>query len=93
MAAQPKLTRGRETRLLGLLTFGESLEAACRAVQVSSTAVRKRADRDPIFAERLRVARAGHPAPVELRDWRDIAAQLEREHPLRWGPPRDPWEN
>jgi hypothetical protein len=41
MAARPKLTARRETRLLGLLTFGESLEAACRAIQVSKRSRRE----------------------------------------------------
>jgi hypothetical protein len=95
MAAQPKLTAGRETRLLGLLAFGEPLEAACRAIGVSSTAARKRARRDPAFSERLCAARESRvplSAPVEPADWRAMAEELEREYPERWALP-DPWED
>jgi hypothetical protein len=89
MAARPKLTTSRKTRLLALLAFGESFEASCRAINVSSTAVRNHAQRHPAFAERLRAARENRsPAltPVEL-DWRDAAAQLERDFPERWSLP------
>jgi hypothetical protein len=93
MAARPKLTYARETRLLALLVFGETFEASCRAIGISSTAVRKRANRDPSFAERLQAARehrAPAPAQLEPLDWREAAAQLEREHPERWALP-DPF--
>ena len=85
MAAQPKLTTGREKRLLAILALGEPLEAACRAVNVSSTAVRNRANRDRAFAERLGAARQRRP--VWATDWQVIAEQLEREHPERWSLP------
>jgi hypothetical protein len=81
------LTASRETRLIALLAFGESFEASCRAIDVSSTAVRKRAQRDHAFAERLAAARE-HRAPVE-RDWREIAAQLEHDYPEHWKLPDD----
>lgn len=95
MAAQSKLTAGRETRLLAVLGLGESLEAACRCVGVSSTAVRKRAHHDPAFAERLRAARAGAPDAVvtsQALDWRVIAERLEHQDPLHWGPPPDEFD-
>jgi hypothetical protein len=81
--AHPKLTGDRERRLLALLTLGEPLEAACRAVLVSATAVRQRARRDPAFAERVAAARERR-APtlvpvVPLDDLNDFAAQLEAE--------------
>lgn len=85
MAAHPKLTAGRETRLLALLTLGEPLEAACRAIRVSSTAVRKRAARDPAFAQRLRAVRERPERdPLAVSDWRVVAAQLESEYPEHW---------
>jgi hypothetical protein len=87
MAARPKLTASRETRLLALLTLGESFEASCRAINVSSTGVRAHAQRHPVFAERLQAARE-HRVPdlatVELPDWRDVAAQLEADYPEHW---------
>jgi hypothetical protein len=99
MAARPKLTHRRETRLLALLVFGEPLEAACRAVGISSTAVRKRMQHDAEFAERVRACREHRlPDPMvalaEL-DWREAAARLEAMAPERWRPPPplpDPWE-
>jgi hypothetical protein len=90
MPAHAKLTYGREIRLLTLLVFGEPLEAACRAVRVSSTAVRKKAARDRGFAERLKAARENRPptpSPVESLDWRQVAAQLERENRELWALP------
>jgi hypothetical protein len=95
MAAHPKLTYRRETRLLALLTFGETFEASCRAIGISSTAVRKRAHRDPAFARRLRAVRehravradrvaTSTPAP----DWHALAAQ--QDDPELWTLP-DPW--
>jgi hypothetical protein len=82
VAARPKLTASRETRLLALLAFGEKLEPACRAINVSSTAVRKRAQRDLAFAERLAAARENRSL-VEA-DWRAAARWLEVEHPEHW---------
>jgi hypothetical protein len=92
MAARPKLTASRKTRLLALLAFGESFKASCRAINVSSTAVRTHAQRHPAFAELLRAARENRsPAltPVEPLHWRDAAAQLERDFPERWALPDD----
>ncbi len=81
MAAARKLIGLRERRLLAILTLGEPLEAACRAVEVSSTAVRNRASRDRAFAERVRAARERQPA---VDDWRVLAARLESEFPEHW---------
>jgi hypothetical protein len=89
MPAPPKLTGDRERRLLTLLTIGEPLEAACRAINVSSTSVRKRARRDPEFAERVAAARERRAPTLVQPDWREIAAQLEAEHPERWALPDD----
>jgi hypothetical protein len=92
MAAHPKLAGDRERRLLALLTIGEPLEAACRAVLVSATAVRQRARRDPAFAQRVSAARERRPAavtPIGVTDWREIAAQFDRENPLRSTSPID----
>jgi hypothetical protein len=72
--------------LLALLAFGESFEASCRAINVSSTAVRKRAQRDRAFAERLAAARENRAATLEP-DWREAARRLEVEHPERWALP------
>jgi hypothetical protein len=78
--AHPKITGDRERRLLALLTIGEPLDAACRAVLVSSTAVRKHARRDAEFAERLAAARQRRaPALVLIDPLDDFAAQLERD--------------
>jgi hypothetical protein len=97
VAAHAKITFRRETRLLAMLVLGERLEAAARAIDVSTTAIRKRASRDPVFAERLRMARADHPArskggvlpmpPPEVEHWTEIAARLERSHPEHWALP------
>jgi hypothetical protein len=90
VAAHAKLTYARETRLLALLTFGESLEASCRAIDISSTAIRKRMQRDPAFAQRLTVAREhrvhANSTTVEI-DWREAAARLEASDPLHWALP------
>jgi hypothetical protein len=67
--------------LLAILQPGEPLEAAYRAVQVSATAVRKRAAGDAVFAERLRAARDRCP---RAHGWQDAAAFLEAEHPEHW---------
>jgi hypothetical protein len=97
MAAPPKLTYRRETRLLALLTFGENLEASCRAIGISSTAVRKRAHRDPAFAGRLRAVREHSAARAEevatltpAPDWQALAAQ--QDDPELWTLP-DPWND
>jgi hypothetical protein len=83
MAAHARLTYGRESKLFALLVFGQPLEAACRAVRVSSTAVRKKADRDPVFAHRLKAARENRPpGPLPVESLDQIAAQLER--PEQW---------
>jgi hypothetical protein len=90
VAAPAKLTFRKETRLLTLLTLGESLEASCRAIDVSSTAIRKRMNRDPVFAHRVKVARENRPPedpPEDPLDWRRVAEQLERENAELWGPP------
>jgi hypothetical protein len=79
MAAHAKLTTGRETRLFTLLVLGESLEASCRAINVSSTAIRKKMNRDPRFAKRVKAARENRPPEDPLEDplsWRDIAGEL-----------------
>ena len=91
--AQLKLRGDRERRLLALLGIGEPLAAACRAVGVTTQTVNRHRRADPAFAERLAAARERRPpAPVELEplDWREVAAQLERENPLRWALPEIP---
>jgi hypothetical protein len=95
MAARPKLTYRRETRLLALLVLGERFEPSCRAIGVSSTAVRKRAHRDAAFAQRLKTARAHRAARADevatltpAPDWHALAAQ--QEDPELWTLP-DPW--
>jgi Helix-turn-helix domain of resolvase len=92
MAAHLKLKGSRERRLLRLIENGEPVAAACRAVEVSRQTVYRHARTDPMFAERLAVARA-RPAPVE-EDWRVIAERLEREYPRHWAPVSlpDAWE-
>lgn len=86
MAGQPDPTAGPETRVLAILVLGEPLEAPCRGVNVSSTAVRKRAARDPAFAERLRAARE-HGLSV---DGQVAAGFLEPEHSDRRALPASP---
>jgi hypothetical protein len=59
-------------------------------VRVSSTAVRKKAARDPAFAHRLKAARENQPptlGPVEPLDWGEVARQLERENRELWALP------
>jgi hypothetical protein len=88
MAAKPRLTYRRQSRLFALLVFGETFEASCRAVGVTAKGVRAKANRDPVFAHRLAVARehrAPEPPSLEELDWRDIAGQLE--DPLQLSPP------
>lgn len=84
VAAHPKLTYRRETRLLALLVFGEPLECACCAIGISSTAIRKRIRRDPAFAERVSVAREPHQVGD---DWRSAGVKLEFEVPEDWSLP------
>jgi hypothetical protein len=79
------LTYRRETRLLALLTLGEGVAAACRAVGISRMTVYRHARSDPSFANRLRAARE-HRAAVE-DDWHLAAAFLEHEYPERWALP------
>jgi hypothetical protein len=88
MAAKPRLTYRRQSRLFALLVFGESFEASCRAIGVTPKGVRKAAAKDPVFAHRLKVARANvapGPPPLEQLDWRQIAGELE--DPLQLSPP------
>jgi transposase len=87
MPAHAKLTARRERRLIELVESGARIAEASRAVEVSRMTVYRHTQTDPAFAARLRAARTGTPAPVELVDWREIAEQLERENPLEWGPP------
>jgi hypothetical protein len=93
MPTPMKLKGSRERRLLALLTFGESLTAASRAVGVTTTTVNRHRRADPAFAERLSAARenrAPDPLPIEPTNWREVAAQLEAENPERWASPGDP---
>jgi hypothetical protein len=90
MPAPVKLKGRREARLLALLSLGEPLTAACRAVGVAPMTVRRHARADPALAELVRAAREQRdpdPFAVPLPDCGEIAAQLEAEHPLRWAPP------
>jgi hypothetical protein len=90
VAAHLKLTGRREQRLLALLSLGESLTAACRAIGVSTVTVNRHRRADPSFAELLRDARsrrASSTLEIELPDWRVVARQLEAEHPTRWALP------
>ena len=86
MTGQPELTAGPKTRVLAILVLGEPLEAPCRAVTVSSTAVGKRVACDPAFAERLRAARE-HGQSV---GWQVAAGFLEPEHSDRRALPASP---
>jgi hypothetical protein len=95
VAAHAKFYGKRQTRLLALLTMGESLAAAARAVNVSCNTVNRHRRADPVFAEAVRAAREQRVPElvVEVPDWRVIAAQLEREHPERWAlPGGDPFD-
>jgi hypothetical protein len=87
-----KLTPGRKRRLLALLTLGEPLSAACRAVGVTTVTVNRHRRQDPVFAERLSAARANRvPAFVPL-DWRSAAEFLEHEFPEQWALPEMPFD-
>lgn len=97
MPAHPKLTAARRRHLFAVLEAGLPLSAAARAIDVSVTAIHKRAARDPAFAARLAVVR-GKRAAVEPDDWQRIAASLEAAYPERWAPPSLqsdplPWED
>jgi hypothetical protein len=86
-----KLKGKREARLLALVGFGESLEAACRAVGISRMTVSRHARSDPAFAVLLGMARDEGRAsgfdPTEPMDWREAARRLEASDPLRWALP------
>jgi hypothetical protein len=85
VAAPVKLTFRKETRLLTLLTLGESLEASSRAINVSSTAIRKRMHRDAAFAHRVQAARENRPPePPTLEE---LTEELGRENPGEWSFP------
>jgi hypothetical protein len=91
--AHAKLRGRRETRLLALLSLGEPLAAACRAVGVAPATVNRHRRADPAFAELVRAAREfGAPALIADPDWREIAAQLQAEDPARWAPPGDAFD-
>ena len=95
VAARPRLTYARETRLLALLTLGEPVAAACRAVGISRQTVYRHARADSAFAERLRAVREHRPPPAAVLNWTEAAHQLERDFPERWAPLPplpDPWE-
>jgi hypothetical protein len=72
-----KLTPGRKRRLLALLTLGEPLSAACRAVGVTTVTVNRHRRQDPVF--------------VPL-DWRSAAEFLEHEFPEQWALPEMPFD-
>jgi transposase len=94
MPAHATLTRKRERRALALIGGGASVAEASRAIEVSRSTFYRRVRSDPLFAELLRAAReqrAPDPVPVEPPDWREIARQLEREHPEHWALP-DPFD-
>lgn len=84
MPARAKLTRRRERRLIALLEAGESLAAACRAIDVSAEAVRRKAIRDPMFSARVAAARGGRAPTRRPLDWLIARKQLEHQHPQRW---------
>lgn len=90
---RPKLTAQRQDRLIAIVALGESLEAACRAVEVSATAVRKCAQRDLLFAARLRAARE-RARGAAVQDWEVAAQLLERGFGDHWSmPPSAPaWD-
>ena len=86
-----KLTTRVVNQLMVALNAGLSLEAAARAVNVSSKAIRKRAARDPLFAARLRAARRPAPQTDPLApDWMSSALFLESEAGEVWSVPLDP---
>ena len=92
MGAHPKLTAQRQDRLIAIVGLGESLEAACRAVEVSATAVRKCATREPLFAVRLQAARErGRGRGAAIQDWEVAAQVLEHGFPEHWSIPPDPF--
>src|SRR6202012_6059116 len=85
VAAHLKLTTRVVNQLMVALNAGLSLEAAARAVEVSSKAIRKRAARDPLFAARLRAARRPAPQTDPLApDWMQSALWLGREAGENW---------
>jgi hypothetical protein len=91
MAAHMKLRGSREQRLLALVGLGESMSAACRAVNVAPVTVRRHAQADPAFALLLSEAReqgrSGSFDPGAPMDWHRAARALERSDPLRWALP------
>ena len=84
MAAQAKLTRRRERRVLALIAGGATIAEASRAVEVSRQTLYRHARADATFSAQLDAARERLPAMVEPLDWRAAAQYLEREHPERW---------
>jgi hypothetical protein len=96
MPAPVKLTARRERRLLALIAAGATLAEASRATQISRQAVNRHARTDAIFADRLRRARdqvrPSRLDPASAHDWREIAAKLERQDPLRWALPDQSFE-
>ena len=93
MPAPAKFTPRRERRPLPLIGAGASVAEAARAVEISRQVLYRHARADPVFAELLRAAREQRdpdPFAVEPPDWREIAAQLELEHPDRWALPETP---
>jgi hypothetical protein len=88
MPAHLKLTPRRQKKLLQIIELGLSFAAACRAVDVTAQAVRKRAACDPTFAAQLRAARAiGAAERGDPSDWRVAAGVLETEWPDAWALP------
>ena len=90
MAAHAKLTAQRQDRLIAIVALGESLEAAARAVGVSTTAIRKLAARDAIFSARLQAAREHGRGDAAVDEWQLAAEALERQYPARWALPSLP---
>jgi hypothetical protein len=84
------ISRRRERRFLALIEGGATISEASRAAQVSRTTIYRRAEADPAFAELLNAARehrAPDPLPIEPFDWREVATQLETDHPEHWALP------
>ena len=86
----------KRDRLLALVRDGETVSGAARQLEIPRATVYSWKARHQDFSEQLSAAVAansgGREQPV-VEDWREVAARLAREDPLRWGPPPIEWDD
>ncbi len=86
------IDEGRQREICAIIAVGGSRRTAAKYVGCSPDSIRRRADRDPEFAKRLKRAESDfeviHLSNIQQagkKSWNASAWMLERVHPERFG--------